>query len=351
MERQAPRVTVGPSGVRIEQLLLYDNMGNGRDYGGEVSLNWAVNGRWRMSASYAMLRLNLKLAPDSTDYLTLRCVADQPWEPGRTTVTGQSLAKSGVGSNAGVGATAGKREGSRLCESGQPVWLAPRRKHAVQHRGTESGEQWLRGISRFARAREYDDDTKGLRKNLVDLLRQPRPWRIRWWRPFVLWALLAQTTTVALWPQSSGEYEVKAAFLYKFASFVDWPEPARNEAVGICIVGRDPFGSALERVVEGKTIGGRGFVVRRLKDWKAGAPCHILFVGGSDPQRLRAVLGQVRHETILTVGDVAGLLRERRRDQPHCCGLQGEIGDQPGCHREIGFAGKLEAAQPGPDRA
>jgi hypothetical protein len=121
-----------------------------------------------------------------------------------------------------------------------------------------------------------------------------------------LWALLAQTTTTSLWPQSSGEYEVKAAFLYKFASFVDWPEPARNETIGICIVGRDPFGSALERVVEGKTIGGRGFVVRRLKNWRAGAPCHILFVGGLDPQRLRAVLGQVRHETILTVGDVAG---------------------------------------------
>jgi len=140
----------------------------------------------------------------------------------------------------------------------------------------------------------------------VDLLSQPGPLRIRWCGPFVLWALLAQTTTVALWPESSGEYEVKAAFLYKFASFVDWPEPARNEAVGICIVGRDPFGSALERVVEGKTIGGRGFVVRRFKDWKASAPCHILFVGGLDPQRLRAVLGQVRHETILTVGDVTG---------------------------------------------
>ena len=71
MEMQPPRVTVGPSGVRIEQLLTYDNKGNARNYGGEVWLNWAVNGRWRMSASYAMLRLNLRLAPDSTDYLTL----------------------------------------------------------------------------------------------------------------------------------------------------------------------------------------------------------------------------------------------------------------------------------------
>jgi iron complex outermembrane receptor protein len=78
MEKQAPRVTIGPLGVRIEQLLLYGNMGNGRDYGGEVSLNWAVNGRWRMAASYAVLRQNLTLAPDSTDYLTLNAWQTNP---------------------------------------------------------------------------------------------------------------------------------------------------------------------------------------------------------------------------------------------------------------------------------
>jgi iron complex outermembrane receptor protein len=72
MEMQPPRVTMGPSGVRIEQLLTYDNKGNARNYGGEVWLNWAVSGRWRISASYAMLHLNPSLAPDSTDYLSLK---------------------------------------------------------------------------------------------------------------------------------------------------------------------------------------------------------------------------------------------------------------------------------------
>jgi len=117
---------------------------------------------------------------------------------------------------------------------------------------------------------------------------------------------MALTSTVHLLAQSSGEYEVKAAFLYKFASFVEWPEAARHGALGICVVGQDPFGSALERVVEGKTIGGREFTVRRLKTWQAGTGCHILFVAASEKQRLGPLLGQLKHETILTVGDVPG---------------------------------------------
>jgi hypothetical protein len=121
----------------------------------------------------------------------------------------------------------------------------------------------------------------------------------------VLWVALALTAT-ALWPQNSGEYEVKGAFLYKFASFVAWPEATRQAPLGICVVGQDPFGGALERVVEGHTIGGREFVVRRLKAWRAGAGCHILFIAASEKLRLRALLGLVQHETILTVGDVPG---------------------------------------------
>ncbi|MCX6632258.1 MAG: YfiR family protein [Candidatus Solibacter sp.] len=139
----------------------------------------------------------------------------------------------------------------------------------------------------------------------MDLLKQFRRRQTRWWDLVVLWAALAQMAPL-LSPQSSGEYEVKAAFLYKFASFVEWPEATRDEPLGICVVGKDPFGGALERVVEGKTIGGREFVVRRLKAWQAGEPCHILFVAASEKQRLRPLLGQMRHEAILTVGDVPG---------------------------------------------
>jgi iron complex outermembrane receptor protein len=69
-EMQTPLVAAGPSGVRIEQLFVYDNKGSARNYGGEVSLNWAANSRWRISASCTMLHLNFRLSPDSADYWT-----------------------------------------------------------------------------------------------------------------------------------------------------------------------------------------------------------------------------------------------------------------------------------------
>jgi hypothetical protein len=139
----------------------------------------------------------------------------------------------------------------------------------------------------------------------VDLLKQLRQ-RRAWLRGLVVWWVALALTATALWPQSGGEYEVKAAFLYKFASFVEWPEATRHEPLGICVVGQDPFGSALERAVKGHTIGGREFVVRRLKAWRAGAGCHILFIAASEKPRLRSLLEQVQHQAILTVGDVPG---------------------------------------------
>jgi outer membrane receptor protein involved in Fe transport len=78
IEMHPPRMTIGPSGVRTEQPLLYDNMGQARNSGGEASLNWAINSRWRVSASYALLHLNLNMAPGSTDYLTLDSWTENP---------------------------------------------------------------------------------------------------------------------------------------------------------------------------------------------------------------------------------------------------------------------------------
>ena len=66
-------------------------------------------------------------------------------------------------------------------------------------------------------------------------------------------ALIAQTKTAT-------EYQVKAAFLYNFAKFVEWPPSAFSDAkqpLDICVYGRDPFGSALEDALLGKTIGER----------------------------------------------------------------------------------------------
>lgn len=104
--------------------------------------------------------------------------------------------------------------------------------------------------------------------------------------------------------QTAGEYEVKAAFLYKFASFVEWPQGRPENQLCIGVVGNDPFGSDLERIVEGKTANGRAFRVRRFKALQDVNTCEIVFVSSSERARLQPILDRLKGMPVLTVGDV-----------------------------------------------
>jgi hypothetical protein len=106
--------------------------------------------------------------------------------------------------------------------------------------------------------------------------------------------------------QASNEYEVKAAFLYKFASFVEWPPEASNMPLCIAVVGQDPFGPALDAVVKGKSINGRAFLIKRFKSGQDAAACHIVFISSSEKSRLRSILDRLQGVSILTVSDIPG---------------------------------------------
>ena len=106
--------------------------------------------------------------------------------------------------------------------------------------------------------------------------------------------------------QTANEYEVKAAFLYKFASFVEWPPESVNVPLCIAVVGQDPFGAALDDVVKGKSINGRGFLIKRFKSGQDASGCHIVFISASEKSRVRSVLDQLRGSSILTVSDIPG---------------------------------------------
>jgi hypothetical protein len=102
------------------------------------------------------------------------------------------------------------------------------------------------------------------------------------------------------------EYQVKAAFLFNFAKFVEWPAQAFNshdEPFGICVLGPNPFGSSLDKVVQGKAVGNRQFVVREVRDAQQAGECHILFVSAAGWTRSRALLGEVNKCCVLTVGE------------------------------------------------
>lgn len=103
-----------------------------------------------------------------------------------------------------------------------------------------------------------------------------------------------------------GEYQTKAAFLFNFAKFVDWPphkftQPDSPLIIGI--VGSDPFGELLEEAVQDKRINDRTVMVRHIDDMEELRKCHILFVCRSEVTRLPKILWEVRGDNVLTVGE------------------------------------------------
>src|SRR3981081_2389255 len=110
----------------------------------------------------------------------------------------------------------------------------------------------------------------------------------------------------------SSEYLIKAGFIYNFAKFVEWPSATFSQPdspIVIGVLGTDPFGNVLDRIVEDKKIGPRGFVVKRYKwgkDLKDLKDCKILFVSGSERAHIDEILQSVKGLSVLTVGETPG---------------------------------------------
>ncbi|WP_457674046.1 YfiR family protein [Thiolapillus sp.] len=103
----------------------------------------------------------------------------------------------------------------------------------------------------------------------------------------------------------SSEYKLKAALIYKLTRFVEWPlTDGRRSEFGICILGRDDFGSALD-ALESRKVHGLPIHIRRLVQSEAvDESCQILFVSESKRPFLRAILASLEGQPILTIGDV-----------------------------------------------
>ena len=110
----------------------------------------------------------------------------------------------------------------------------------------------------------------------------------------------------------TSEHAVKAAFLYNFAKFVEWPDGtfrSPQEPLTFCVLGETFLGGELERTVAGKTVGGRPVAVRRLTQLAGLDECRVLFVGSSERPRFDQVLAAVGDRAVLTVGEEEGFTR------------------------------------------
>jgi YfiR/HmsC-like len=102
------------------------------------------------------------------------------------------------------------------------------------------------------------------------------------------------------------EYQVKAAYLFNFLKFVEWPgDPIANTnghwVIGI--VGDNPFGDDLTQIISGKTVQGHELLVRRFQPGEDLHACHVLFISASEKKRLPSLLAALSGSSVLTVGD------------------------------------------------
>jgi hypothetical protein len=129
----------------------------------------------------------------------------------------------------------------------------------------------------------------------------------------VVWGQSPETTEAyqsaeAINPQY--EYNVKAAFLYSFGRYVEWPKDAFDERSGAFVIGvcgEDPFGQILDRIAQSKTIQGHRIIIQKMATIEELQPCHILFVSRSipAPQQL-TIINKMRDKATLLVGEVPG---------------------------------------------
>lgn len=102
------------------------------------------------------------------------------------------------------------------------------------------------------------------------------------------------------------ETEVKAAFLSKFAAYVNWPPGAFEAAerpIKLCVIGRDSLGTALDQAVTGQYVDLHPITVVRLEGTSVAGQCHIAFLGGSAKQSTAAMQQALLNQPILTVTD------------------------------------------------
>jgi hypothetical protein len=122
----------------------------------------------------------------------------------------------------------------------------------------------------------------------------------------LLW--LFQTLALGAEGAISREYEIKAAFLFNFTRFMEWPvesfaDPASPIVIGV--IGTDPFGAELASVVQGRRVNGRALVARYISTEEDARAAHLLFVGLTREEDLARLMRAIEGFPVMTVGESA----------------------------------------------
>jgi hypothetical protein len=125
---------------------------------------------------------------------------------------------------------------------------------------------------------------------------------------FTLYGVSAAALSSKAEKAKYSEYKIKAAYLYNFAKFVEWPAEVLADPslpLSICIIGKDPFGKAID-TIKNKTIKGRKLLIRRFTSIDDLKDCHVIFISPSEKKNLARILEKIKDMHMLTVSDIDG---------------------------------------------
>lgn len=180
------------------------------------------------------------------------------------------------------------------------------KEHDERHRWT--GKVCLR-ISTEGTQQRFENDVQIVNLTPAKVAGTPSPWRVLW--PLGVVMLLLSSTRAQ--SPTAGEYQVKAAFLFNFAKFVEWPPSSFSDAsapLRICVFGRDPFGQELRDMTNDRSINGRRLEVNHVVDLRDARSCHILFIASSGGTPVKQIIEGLHGASVLTVGDTKGFAEQ-----------------------------------------
>jgi hypothetical protein len=131
---------------------------------------------------------------------------------------------------------------------------------------------------------------------------------------FPLSLMLLQVSSLAYAKEDSGpeEYQIKAAFIFEFAKFVEWPPaalPKPSSPLIVGVLGENPFHDALEKTIKCKKVDEHPVIFMQFRTATDANNCHILFISRSEKARLPQILKQLNGRNVLTVSEMPGFTK------------------------------------------
>lgn len=108
---------------------------------------------------------------------------------------------------------------------------------------------------------------------------------------------------------AQSEDQVKAAFLFNFVRYVEWPDEVFEDEgahVKVCMLGAEAFGSVVTQTVSGKSVGDREVKVESIRSLDSARDCHLLYVGSTEQEKLVDMISALESAPVFTVSDAEG---------------------------------------------